>query len=282
MPELPEVETMRRGIAGIVGSRIAGVARPRVRVKPIQIAPPLERLRRLVLGRQIVEVGRVGKRVVVRLDSGDRLVFEPRMTGRVLLSEPPNRSHLRLVFDLTGGPSPQLLFWDVRGLGVVQLLTPEQFERSLGSHRVGPDALGISGRELRERLGASRRPIKVAILDQRAVAGIGNIYASEILHRARVHPATPCNQLRTADWRRIHVQIRAVLEAAIACQGSTLCDGNYGTAQNEPGRFQDRHRVYQRAGQSCLGCGRVGIVRIVQAQRSTFFCPHCQRSRVGS
>lgn len=270
---------MRRGIAGIVGSRIVRVSRPRIRALPIQIAPPLEQLRRRVRDRQITEVGRVGKRVIVSLDSGDRLVFEPRMTGRVLLSEPPSRSHLRLVFDLVGGPQSQLLFWDVRGLGVVQLLTPEQFERLLGSHRLGPDALEISACELRERLGASRRPIKVALLDQKAVAGIGNIYASEILHRARVHPATPCSQLRAADWKRVHRQTREVLEEAILCQGSTLSDGNYGTAKNEPGTSQDRHRVYQRAGQSCMGCGRAEIVRIVQAQRSTFFCPHCQLPR---
>jgi formamidopyrimidine-DNA glycosylase len=116
-------------------------------------------------------------------------------------------------------------------------------------------------------------------LDQKAVAGIGNIYASELLHRARIHPATPCNQLRASAWQRIHVQTRAVLEEAISCQGSTLSDGNYGTAKHEPGRFQDRHRVYQRNGESCMGCGRAEIVRIVQAQRSTFFCPHCQRPR---
>jgi len=279
MPELPEVETMRRGIAGIVGSRIVRVSRPRVRVMPIHIAPPLEQMRRRVVGRQITEISRVGKRVVVELDGGDRLVFEPRMTGRVLLSQAPNRSHLRLVFDLEGGAAPQLLFWDVRGLGVVRLLAPEEFPRLLGSQRLGPDALEISARELRERLGASRRAIKVALLDQRAVAGIGNIYASEILHRACIHPGTPCNRLRAADWKRIHAETSAVLEEAILCQGSTLSDGNYGTARNEPGRFQDRHRGYQRTGQPCVQCGRGEIARIVQAQRSTFFCPRCQRLR---
>ncbi len=232
-----------------------------------------------MVGSKITEVGRAGKRVVLELDSGDRLVFEPRMTGRVLLANPPNRSHLRFVLDLDGGPASQLLFWDVRGLGVVRLLTPHEFQQQLGVHRLGPDALEISAHELRERLGSSRRAIKVALLDQRAVAGIGNIYASEILHRAHIHPAAPCAHLRPADWNKIHARISEVLEEAIRCQGSTLSDGAYRNAQNEVGGFQEQHRVYQRAGQPCVQCRRAEILRIVQAQRSTFFCPRCQRPR---
>jgi formamidopyrimidine-DNA glycosylase len=109
---------------------------------------------------------------------------------------------------------------------------------------------------------------------------VGNLYASEILHRARVHPARPCEQLRPEHWRRVHCELRAVLEEAIEHEGSTLVDGTY-RVQRE-GRYQTYHRVYQRAGQSCLQCGRGSIVRIVQAQRSTFFCPCCQRQGPGT
>jgi formamidopyrimidine-DNA glycosylase len=279
MPELPEVETMRRGIAAIVGGRIQRVWVPRSKLRPIKIAPPLRSLRRRVAGRTVVAVGRAGKRLLVELDSGDRIAIEPRMTGRVLLTEPPDRTHLRLVIDLSGTPAKRLLFWDSRGLGVVRLLSAEESARELGPEKLGPDALEISPDQLRERLHKSRRAVKVALLDQRALAGIGNLYASEILHRAALHPAIPCNRLRPGDWKRVHARIRDVLHQAIDLQGSTLGDGTYRTAENQPGGFQDCLRVYQRAGQACLQCGKASIARIVQAQRSTFFCPVCQPPR---
>jgi formamidopyrimidine-DNA glycosylase len=162
-------------------------------------------------------------------------------------------------------------------LGVVHLLTAEQFATALGPEKLGPDALEISTETLRKRLSTSRRAIKVALLDQRALVGIGNLYASEILHRARLHPELPCNRLRPVQWQRLQAAMREVLEEAVLHQGSTLADGMYRNAQNEAGSFQDHHRVYQRAGEPCLQCGRGPIVRIVQAQRSTFYCPACQR-----
>jgi formamidopyrimidine-DNA glycosylase len=282
MPELPEVETMRRGIAGIVGSRIRDVRRPRSRLRPIAITPRLGDFRRRVKGTRIVSVGRAGKRILLELDSGDRIVFEPRMTGRILLAEPPDQEHVRLIFELSGGRVKQLLFWNMRGLGVVRLLSPRQFAQVLGPATLGPDALEIPGELLRDRLQASRRSVKVALMDQRAVAGIGNLYASEILHRAKLHPELRCNQLRATDWTRLAALIREVLEEAIYCQGSTLSDGTYRTARNQPGSYQERHRVYQRAGEACLECGKAKIARIVQAQRSTFFCPSCQPRGRGS
>jgi len=277
MPELPEVETMRRGIAGIVGCRIDGLRCPRSGLRPITVAPPLGQLRRRVRGRRIVGVSRAGKRLLIELDSGDRIVIEPRMTGRVLLRSPPDARHLRVVFALSGGASRGLLFWDARGLGRVRLLGPDEFEQELGPARLGPDALAISADELRRRLHASRRAIKVALLDQRVLAGVGNLYASELLHRARVHPAVPCCRLRPVDWRNIRAAMQLVLEEALKCQGSTLADGTYGTAQGESGAYQELHRVYQREGELCVQCRRSRVVRVVQAQRSTFFCPTCQR-----
>lgn len=279
MPELPEVETMCRGIAGIVGRRIRDLHRPRSRLKPIEITPRLGDFRRRTVGTRILAVRRIAKRVVVGLDSEDSIIFEPRMTGRVLLVEPPDTEHVRLVFDLSGRPAMQLLFWNMRGLGVVRLYSPRQLAKNLGPDKLGPDALDISAAELRDRLWASRRAVKVAILDQRAVAGIGNIYASEILHRASVHPEVACNRLRPIDWKRIHAEMSKVLHEAILCQGSTISDGNYRNAQNEAGRYQDRHRVYQKDGQTCTQCGKATIVRAVQAQRATFYCPRCQRPR---
>jgi formamidopyrimidine-DNA glycosylase len=279
MPELPEVETMRRGLLPIVGCSVRRVVLPKSRLRPIQMAPKTAAFRRRVVGRGIVSVGRVGKRVVIELDSGDRIVIEPRMTGRVLLAESPDAEHVRLVLELAGGGHGRLIFWDSRGLGVVRLLSPRQFAERLGPEKIGPDALAITADELRSRLGRSRRAIKVALLDQARVAGIGNLYASEILHRAGVHPERACDKLRPAEWNRVQAAIGEVLHEAIACQGSTLADGTYRTATNEAGAFQGRHRVYQRAGQNCRQCAKGQIVRVVQAQRSTFYCPACQRRR---
>lgn len=276
MPELPEVETMCRGIAPVVGSRITRVERPRSRLQSIAIAPRFDAFRRRIKNRAILGISRLGKRVVLELDSGDRLVLEPRMSGLILLRQPPNKTHLRLIFHLTGGDAKQFLFWDQRGLGVASLFSREEFSRRLGPAKIGPDALTITPEILRDRLGESRRPIKVALMDQKLLAGIGNLYASEILHRCRIHPARPCRLLRAKDWRAVQEAMRAVLEDAILHQGSTLRDGTYRIARNEPGNFQIRHRVYQRRGEVCLQCGKAEIVRIVQAQRSTFFCPVCQ------
>jgi formamidopyrimidine-DNA glycosylase len=281
MPELPEVETMKRGLRPIVGHRIVGLDRPRSRHKPIEIAPALALFRRRVQGRTIAGLDRVGKRVVVQLDSHDRIVLEPRMTGLVLLAEPPTREHLRLCIHLeppsaSVDPAGELLFWDRRGLGSVRLLAPPEFERRYGLDRLGPDALEIDGPMLRARLGESRRAVKVALLDQRAVAGIGNLYASEILHLAGINPRRACRGLKTRDWTRVHEAIGEVLRAAILCEGSTLSDGTYRNALSQSGGYQNHHRVYDRAGESCPRCGGA-IERIVQAQRSTFFCPGCQR-----
>ena len=123
MPELPEVETMRRGVAAIVGTRILRVERPPCQKRPISISPRIDALNRRATGQQILAVDRIGKRVVVRLDRGDAIVIEPRMTGLVLLAQPPTQEHLRLKLSLSGGQSSELLFWDRRGLGTVRLVS---------------------------------------------------------------------------------------------------------------------------------------------------------------
>jgi formamidopyrimidine-DNA glycosylase len=277
MPELPEVETMRRRISPVVGCRITSLKRPKSRLQSITIHPDLPVLARRVKGQRIVGVNRIGKRVVLELEGGDRIVIEPRMTGLVLLNTAPNKKHLRLIFHLAGGKARQLLFWDQRGLGVVSLFSTRQFDEYLGDKRIGPDALQVTPELLKERFNNSRRAIKVALLDQKSVSGVGNLYASEILHRAHIHPATPCNMIKPKQWLAVHTAMQVVLKEAIRHQGSTLRDGTYRASRDEPGNYQDKHRVYQRAGQRCRQCGKAHIVRIVQAQRSTFFCPMCQR-----
>ncbi|GAB4135879.1 bifunctional DNA-formamidopyrimidine glycosylase/DNA-(apurinic or apyrimidinic site) lyase [Thermopirellula anaerolimosa] len=301
MPELPEVETMRRGLLPIVGGRIVSAAVPRSSLQPITFRPNRRTVLRILRGRRILEVGRVGKRVVFVLDGGWRLVLEPRMTGRLFLDVAAPISHVRLILDVlpteqdeavsnasalspsqsglraADRPMRRVIFRDVRGLGVVWLMDEQTWRRELGPHKIGPDALEIDAPTLRRRLASRRTAVKSALLDQKAVAGIGNIYASEALHRAKIHPAEPCARLAPQQWRRLHQAIREVLTEAVALQGSTLKDGTYGTPGNESGRYQDRHLVYRRDGRPCLQCGKALIQRVVLAQRSTFFCPRCQR-----
>ncbi len=279
MPELPEVETMCRGISGIVGSRIVAAERPECFRRPILFTPAIAEFAQRAVGRHVASIGRRGKRVLIHLDDLQTIVIEPRMTGLVLLTAPPTTEHLRLRLQLKGGPAEELLFWDRRGLGTVRLLSPSEADQVLGLHRIGADALQITLAGLREQLGGSRRPIKVALLDQKRIAGVGNLYAAEILHVAGVDPRTRCDALTGPQWARIHKAISIVLLEAIDHEGSTLSDGTYRNALNQNGGYQNLHRVYDRADELCRRCGEGQIQRIVQAQRSTFFCAVCQRRK---
>ncbi len=278
MPELPEVETMVRGIRPhVAGRRIEDVRRPRCTCRPIAMRPEIRTLRARCRGRTIEAVERLAKRVLLRLDSGDVLAIEPRMTGLMLLSDPPDRGHLRLEWRLNGdGEHRSLWFWDRRGLGTVTLYTADEFRERLESGRIGPDALGLSDQQWRLALTRTSRPIKVALLDQKLVAGIGNLYASEILHEARIHPARPADSLSRGEIVRVRAATQRILAEAIQYEGSTLGDGTYRNALNQSGGYQNAHRVYAKAGERCPRCRRGVIERIVQAQRSTFYCERCQ------
>ena len=279
MPELPEVETMRRGVAGIAGATIIAAERTPCPKRPIQIKPRIDHLNKRVAGVKIASVDRLGKRVVVRLATGDRIIMEPRMTGLVLISDPPTMEHLRFRLRLKKCKHKELLFWDRRGLGQIALLSDKQYQAKLIDGSLGPDALEISREDFPSRFNRSRREVKVALLEQSRIAGIGNIYASEILHLAHVHPQARCDRLSARQWDRIFEHTVEVLETAIDHEGSTLSDGTYRNALNDEGSYQNEHRVYDRAGDKCPSCGKGKVIRIVQAQRSTFFCKACQKKR---
>ena len=272
---------MRRGIAGIAGLRIAAVAFPRSRVRPISVEPRPASLTRRLEGRSVAGVHRRGKRVVIEIaptaaDGRRWLAFEPRMTGLMLMVDPPTPEHVRMVVEFAGMGHKRLTFWDRRGLGTIRLFDDAGLDHACGSHKHGPDGLVVTGDELAAALGESRRAVKVALLDQRAVAGIGNIYAAEILFRCGIDPRSRCRRLKRTQWDAVANETRRVLAEAVRHEGSSIGDETYRTADNRVGRFQRRHRVYGREGEACTGCGGE-IVRIVQAQRATFFCPSCQR-----
>ncbi|TWU03632.1 bifunctional DNA-formamidopyrimidine glycosylase/DNA-(apurinic or apyrimidinic site) lyase [Neorhodopirellula pilleata] len=278
MPELPEVETMCRGIASIVGMQIDGIDQPPCDCRPCVIEPDIATLDQRLRGQTVAAIERRGKRVMLRLQNETRLVIEPRMSGLVLLADPPSVEHLRLRVRLSSDsrPSTDLLVWDRRGLGTIRLLTPQQYTTQV-DQRLGPDALAIEADDLRSRLKTTTRPIKVALLDQTVVAGIGNLYAVEILFAAGIDPRTRCDRLSRPKWQRIGAAITEVLDEAIANEGSTLSDGTYRNALNDPGGYQNLHRVYDRKDEPCVRCPTGRVRRIVQAQRSTFFCDGCQK-----
>lgn len=278
MPELPEVETMRRGLEPALGGTIADVEFPQIPYRPIQISPNRDRWSSLLVGQRILAIDRIAKRVLVRTSNDLSIVMQPKMAGIALVADPPSDQHVRLVLYLDGAACDRILYWDRRGLGTVHLWDPQQCDAHLGPAQLGPDALAVELTEFIHRFHDLKRPIKPALLDQQRLAGVGNLYASEILFRARIAPDRPCNELTRAQWKRMHSAMLEILSAAIENQGSTLKDGTYRNAVNGEGQYQSQHAVYDRADALCVRCRKQKIVRIVQSQRSTFYCPRCQSS----
>lgn len=279
MPELPEVETMVRGIRPFVeGRQILAVRACPTYCRPISMIPSIKRFARSIEGQTVVAVRRLGKRVVLNLSNAANVVIEPRMTGLMLLANPPDIEHLRFEWQFDGQREyNSVWFWDRRGLGTIRLYQAGELEQVHGPAKLGPDALEFTVDQWRQRLLATSRAVKVALLDQKLVAGIGNLYASEILHLARINPQRSCLKLTRPQIERLGDAVRVVLEKAIESEGSTLGDGTYRNALSQSGRYQNEHRVYMRADQVCPTCTQGIIVRLVQAQRSTFYCPKCQR-----
>jgi len=281
MPELPEVETMVRGIRPyVLGRTVASVRACPCDRRPISIEPSLSTIDRRIRGRTITDVRRRAKRVLLEFDEADIVAIEPRMTGLMLVSDPPSPEHLRIVWEFADSDNlPSLWFWDRRGLGTVRLYSPEEYRDALDPPALGPDALEITVEEFAAACARTARAIKPALLDQKLVAGVGNLYASEMLHVARIHPERSANRLNRRQIERLHQAMQDVLAEAIRYEGSTLGDGTYRNALNQDGSYQNAHRVYAKEGERCRTCQRGKVRRIVQTQRSTFFCPICQRGR---
>lgn len=274
MPELPEVETIRRDLEPELTDRvITGVT-----IHKADIVLPPSRPRsfgRRLRGRRIVAVGRRAKYLLFPLDDHSVLQVQLRMTGRFGLGiDVPDSAgfrHVAAVIRLDDGRS--LFYDDMRRLGGFRLLGPREWERE--EARLGPEPLEDSFRaaDLKLALGATRAPVKNALMDQRRLAGIGNIYASESLYRARVDPRRPGRELNDSEVGRLHRSVRRVLREALSESGTSLRD--YRAVNGRSGSFQTRLRVYAREGTPCRRCGHP-IERIAQAGRSTFFCPTCQ------
>jgi formamidopyrimidine-DNA glycosylase len=275
MPELPEVETIRRRLAPMLeGATIAAaeIVDPRLTrpVDPRIVADAL-------VGERIASVDRRGKYLLLRLESGRTLVVHLRMTGSLRhapggdLPEDPHR-RATLLLDTRA----RLGYRDVRRFGTWELLEEGHLRPYLAT-RLGPEPLAasFSATRLATLLTGRRAPIKAFLLDQRRIAGVGNIYADEALWRARIHPLRPAGELGPVEVVQLHRALRAALRKGIELQGSTLTD--YVTPDGERGAMQHEFHVYGRLGEPCDRCGHP-IERIVVVGRGTWLCPHCQRS----
>ena len=278
MPELPEVETVRRGLADrFVGRLIEDVfvGRPRsVR------RTSAEEVRARLTGTTAIAAERRGKYLLCPLDSGDVMMVHLRMSGQLLVDRvgSPRPPHTHVALRLAGGD--ELRFVDPRTFGEVVVYDPIAEPtvvpdvRSLG---VDPIADELTIAELRRILRSTKRAVKAVLLDQHLVAGIGNIYGDEILHRSGISPIRPADRVSSVQSVRLHLAIHRVLTEAIAAGGSTLSDAQYVDLMGEGGSFQDSHLVYGRSGEPCLSCGRGRIVSRVVGGRTTSWCRVCQR-----
>jgi formamidopyrimidine-DNA glycosylase len=294
MPELPEVETVRRQLEPeVVGRTIAAAEVLDERWTRPELPARVEEA---LTGRAIESVGRRGKYLVVGLDDGSALVMHLRMTGNLVIREPgadevadlmttdrlggprlyeapPDARHLRarLVLD----DESELWFTDPRRFGHAVVLPGSELDGYFAS-RLGVEPLGgdMTPRTLLELSAGRRAPLKSFLLDQSGVAGIGNIYADEALFRARLHPLSPAGSMRLEHAEELRDGIVDALEAGLALGGSSIDD--YRDARGEKGSMQDEFLVHTREGEPCLRCGET-VKRVVVAGRSTYFCPGCQR-----
>jgi formamidopyrimidine-DNA glycosylase len=267
MPELPEVETIRAQLA----PRLEGRTLSRVEILDPRLTRPYDlfEVAEELEGDRVLAVERRGKYLVFRLESGLSLLVHLRMTGSFGFLP---TSHERAVLELDDGS--RIAFRDVRRFGTWLVLEDAD---ALGylSGKNGPEPLGpaFTTRWLAASLARRRAPVKAVLLDQRVVAGLGNIYADEALWRARLNPLRPANEVTPAEVRRLQRAIRAALDAGIERQGSTLSD--YRTPDGAAGSMQDEFRVYGREGKPCPRC-RTPIEKTRVGGRGTWFCPRCQ------
>jgi len=268
MPELPEVETTVRGLERVLlGQRINHVE---ARRPDLRRALPVDLGQRLT-GAQVTGLRRRAKYGLIDTDRGDTLVFHLGMSGHWRVDPSETLKHDHFILETDEGRRVALN--DARRFGSLDLVPTAKLDEWPAFKALGPEPLDIGPRELRHRLAGRKAPIKLLLLDQRIVAGLGNIYVCEALHRAGIHPMRAGGSISTERLKRLVPAIHDVLAEAIAAGGSTLRD--FASPDGELGYFSKNFAVYDREGKACSCGGKVK--RIVQGGRSTFYCPRCQR-----
>jgi formamidopyrimidine-DNA glycosylase len=282
MPELPEVETVRRGLSPVLeGRRLDSVV---LRRADLRFPFPEGFVQRLT-GARVISVDRRAKYLLIALDRGDVLVSHLGMSGRFeigaarlgqfhqAVGDDPKHEHVVITTD----DGARIAYFDPRRFGYMGLIPTPALDAHPWFAGLGPEPLddAFDGKALAAAIAGRRQAIKVTLLDQRVVAGIGNIYACEALFEARIAPDRTAGDLTSAETQRLTTAVKAVLTRAIAAGGSTLRD--FAAADGALGYFQHSFKVYDREGQPCPGGCKGLVTRIVQGGRSTFFCPACQK-----
>ena len=281
MPELPEVETVRRGLApAMEGKRILRVE---TRRKDLRFPFP-ENFNQRIEGAKLTRMGRRAKYLVAELSNGEALIMHLGMTGRFTVSgkQPgdfhhkagESEKHDHVVFAMQGGA--RVVFNDARRFGFMDLWPAASLDTYAPFAGMGPEPISnaFSGAYLKEAFAGKKTPVKSALLDQNVVAGLGNIYVCEALFRSGISPTKLAGAIRRDKLELLAVEVRKVIEEAIAAGGSTISD--YKSTGGELGYFQHSFRIYDREGEPCLACERP-VKRLVQSGRSTFYCSACQK-----
>lgn len=276
MPELPEVETVRRSLLKkIIGKQVKGVNL----ADPFLVKHPSpEEFQDYLPGEKFKTIERRGKYLLLQFESANILLVHLRMTGQLLYvsAEAEEYKHTRVAFELTD--KKQLRFVDVRGFGTMHYFNPEEVVLFTGLNKLGPDP---TSEEFKlewwlEKLKTKKTKIKPLLLDQTFISGLGNIYTDECLFRARINPSCPANYLSKQQAIDLYGSIKKVLAEGIEQRGTTISD--YLDAEGKKGNFQNYLRVYGQQGLPCSHCGEE-IVRIKLGGRSTYFCPNCQQEQ---
>jgi len=267
MPELPEVETTVRGLAHVLKGR--RIERIEARRPDLRRALPLDLGQRLV-GARVIGLGRRAKYGLIETDRGDVLVFHLGMSGHWRIDPVETAKHDHFIMETDEGR--RLALNDPRRFGSLDLLRTDELAAWPPFKALGPEPLDLTARELKRRLSGRTAAIKLALLDQGIVAGLGNIYVCEALYRSGIHPRRPAGSISLARLERLVRAIHDVLAEAIAAGGSSLRD--FVAPGGELGYFSKSFAVYDREGEPCA-CGGV-VKRMVQGGRSTFYCPKCQ------
>lgn len=276
MPELPEVEVIRLGLQPhLTGRRVVGVSHSGYSLRSPM---PVESLHLHILDQRVGDVGRRAKYLIIAFENGARLLIHLGMSGRLGFypqkAPVARHDHLRLLLD----DGRELRFNDARRFGAVLVFPAEEaadLERTFFA-ALGPEPFSraYTARHLQERAKGRQLPVKVFLMTNAIVVGIGNIYANEILFASRIAPARRAATLSIGEWRNVVANTRLILQQAIDCGGSTISD--FANASHESGFFQVNFRVYDRKGQPCLSCGRA-IEKIQLGGRACYFCPKCQK-----
>ena len=278
MPELPEVETIRRQLAPLVEGRVVArleIADPRW---CLPLAP--EAVVDAVQGRRVEALSRRGKYLVWELEDEAFLLMHLRMTGTLLYDPPPGTPYERVRFAL--GDGHDVRFCDPRRFGTGELAIGAGARDAFFAARLGVEPLDgeLTGKALARMARGRTAPVKAFLLDQRRIAGVGNIYADEALFRARVHPLRPAGRLTRGQWDAVAQAVQDALTAGLAAGGATIDD--FRNAEGVRGSFQDEFLVHRRRGEPCVECGTT-VVKLVAAGRGTYACERCQpRPRRGA